>query len=64
MRILLLTQWFQPEPGFKGLPFAKALRERGHQVEVLTGFPNYPGGRIYPGQYALQEETHLSIIFN
>jgi len=34
---------------FKGLPFAKALRDRGHQVEVLTGFPNYPGGKIYPG---------------
>ncbi|MBW2738795.1 MAG: glycosyltransferase family 4 protein, partial [Deltaproteobacteria bacterium] len=22
---------------------------RGHQVEVLTGFPNYPGGKIYSG---------------
>ena len=49
MRILFLTQFFQPEPIFKGLPFARALRERGHSVEVLTGFPNYPGGRIYPG---------------
>jgi colanic acid biosynthesis glycosyl transferase WcaI len=49
MRILLLTQWFQPESFFKGLPFAKALRDRGHQVEVLTGFPNYPEGRVYPG---------------
>jgi colanic acid biosynthesis glycosyl transferase WcaI len=49
MRILLLTQWFQPEPFFKGLPFAKALRARGHDVEVLTGFPNYPGGKLYPG---------------
>jgi colanic acid biosynthesis glycosyl transferase WcaI len=49
MRILLLSQLFQPESFFKGLPFAKALRERGHDVEVLTGFPNYPGGRIYPG---------------
>jgi glycosyltransferase involved in cell wall biosynthesis len=49
MRILFLSQWFQPEPLFKGLPFAKALTERGHQVEVLTGFPNYPGGKIYPG---------------
>lgn len=48
MRILLLTQWFQPEPFFKGLPFAKALRDRGHDVEVLTGFPNYPGGKLYP----------------
>lgn len=49
MRILLLTQWFQPEPQFKGLPLAKALVARGHEVEVLTGFPNYPGGRLYPG---------------
>ena len=49
MKILLLTQWFQPEPFFKGLPFAKALKNRGHEVEVLTGFPNYPGGKLYPG---------------
>ena len=45
----MLTQYFQPEPIFKGLPLAKALRDRGHQVEVLTGFPNYPGGKIYDG---------------
>ncbi|HBO68654.1 MAG TPA: glycosyltransferase WbuB [Deltaproteobacteria bacterium] len=49
MRILFLTQWFDPEPMFKGLAFAKALRERGHDVEILTGFPNYPGGKVYPG---------------
>ena len=49
MKILFLTQWFDPEPTFKGLAFAKALVERGHQVDVLTGFPNYPGGRLYPG---------------
>jgi len=49
LRILFLTQWFQPESFFKGLPFAKALREKGHDVSVLTGFPNYPGGKVYPG---------------
>ena len=49
MRILMLTQWFQPEPMFKGLPFAKELVRRGHEVEVLTGFPNYPGGKVYDG---------------
>lgn len=49
MRILLITQWFQPEPHFKGLGFAKALVALGHEVEVLTGFPNYPGGELYPG---------------
>ncbi|EKO3740214.1 glycosyltransferase family 4 protein [Vibrio metschnikovii] len=49
MKILLLTQWFDPEPTFKGLLFAQALREQGHEVEVLTGFPNYPGGKVYDG---------------
>ncbi|MGH9508655.1 MAG: glycosyltransferase family 4 protein [Terriglobales bacterium] len=28
---------------------AKWLQARGHKVTVLTGFPNYPIGRIYPG---------------
>lgn len=49
MRILFLTQWFDPEPSFKGLQFAQALQARGHSVQVLTGFPNYPGGKVYPG---------------
>lgn len=49
MRILLLTQWFDPEPTFKGLLFAKELQRRGHSVRVLTGFPNFPGGSVYPG---------------
>lgn len=49
MRILYLTQWFEPEPAFKGLQFAKALAARGHEVEVATAFPNYPGGKVYPG---------------
>jgi colanic acid biosynthesis glycosyl transferase WcaI len=50
MRVLLVSQWFDPEPGAtKGLPFAKWLQSRGHEVEVLTGFPNYPGGKVYQG---------------
>jgi colanic acid biosynthesis glycosyl transferase WcaI len=49
MRILLLTQWFEPEPTLKGLVFVRELAARGHDVEVLTGFPNYPGGEVYPG---------------
>lgn len=49
MRILLLMQWFDPEPQIKGLVFAKKLRDLGNEVEILTGFPNYPGGKVYPG---------------
>lgn len=48
-KVVLLTQWFDPEPTFKGLVFAKELVRLGFKVEVITGFPNYPGGQIYPG---------------
>jgi len=48
-KILLLTQWFDPEPTFKGLVFAKELVQQGFDVEVVTGFPNYPSGKIYDG---------------
>ena len=44
-----MTQWFDPEPTFKGLLFAKELVARGFDVEVITGFPNYPGGKLYKG---------------
>lgn len=58
MRILLLSQWFDPEPGAtKGLPLAKWLQNRGHKVKVLTGFPNYPGGTIYGG-YRIRPWQH------
>ncbi|MEH8183942.1 glycosyltransferase family 4 protein [Aeromonas allosaccharophila] len=49
LKILIVTQWFDPEPTVKGLLFAKTLVEHGHQVEVITGFPNYPGGKVYDG---------------
>ena len=45
----MLTQWFDPEPTFKGMVFARELVRQGFEVEVLTGFPNYPGGKVYPG---------------
>src|SRR5215470_9205311 len=49
MRVLYATQWFEPEPILKGIEFAKLLRAQGHAVRVVTGFPNYPGGKLYPG---------------
>lgn len=48
MRILILSQFCDPEPTVKGVLFAKELRNLGHDVQILTGFPNYPGGVIYP----------------
>jgi colanic acid biosynthesis glycosyl transferase WcaI len=49
MRILILTQFFAPEPLFKPLSLARKLLQMGHSVEVLTGFPNYPLEQLYPG---------------
>lgn len=50
MRIHYLTQWFDPEPGvIKGPAFVRGLIAGGHDVTVVTGVPNYPTGRVYPG---------------
>ncbi|WP_180000031.1 glycosyltransferase family 4 protein [Acinetobacter sp. YH12239] len=59
MKILLLTQWFDPEPTLKGLVFARELKRQGHDVQVLTGFPNYPGGKIYSGYKLKFKETEF-----
>jgi colanic acid biosynthesis glycosyl transferase WcaI len=49
LRILFIQNHFDPEPTSKGLALARALKDLGHEVEVITGFPNYPGGNVYPG---------------
>jgi lipopolysaccharide/colanic/teichoic acid biosynthesis glycosyltransferase len=49
VKILIISQWYDPEPTFKGQLFAEELVRRGHDVQVLTGFPNYPTGVLYPG---------------
>lgn len=49
MRILFIKQLFNPEPTAKALDFALELKKNGHEVQVLTGFPSYPLGRIYEG---------------
>lgn len=59
MKILLLTQWFDPEPTLKGLVFAKELQRQGYEVQVLTGFPNYPTGKIYPGYKLKFKQTEF-----
>lgn len=47
--VILLMQFYDPEPAYKGQAFAEAVRDLGYDVEVVTGFPNYPGGKIYDG---------------
>lgn len=51
MRVGILSQWFPPESGPASIPgvLARGLVERGHEVVVVTGFPNYPTGTLYDG---------------
>jgi colanic acid biosynthesis glycosyl transferase WcaI len=65
MKIGIVTQWYPPEPWFIPPSLAEELAARGHEVRVLTGFPNYPGGRIYPGYRQRWNQTstngHLTV---
>lgn len=44
-----MSQLFDPETSIKGLEFARRLTELGHEVEVVTTFPSYPGGKVFDG---------------
>ncbi len=48
MKLLIVTQYFWPE-NFRINDLVLGLIERGHEVRVLTGVPNYPGGQIFTG---------------
>lgn len=64
-KILFLTQWFDPEPIMKGKKFAQGLKAAGYDVEVATGFPNYPSGKLASGYrlkpYQLDEMDGLRV---
>lgn len=45
--LLIVSQYFWPED-FRINELATALARRGHRVAVLTSWPNYPEGRIFP----------------
>lgn len=46
MRILIITQYFWPE-NFRINEVSEELVKLGHEVFILTGYPNYPQGEIY-----------------
>lgn len=46
MKILVITQYFWPE-SFRINDIVLGLKERGNEVVVLTGKPNYPDGHFY-----------------
>ena len=62
MRILIVSQYFWPE-NFPINDLARGLQQRGHDIIVLTGMPNYPEGRLYPGYRAfpIRRDHHEGI---
>ena len=46
MRILIISQYFWPET-FRVNDIVKFLKENNHEVNILTGVPNYPEGKLF-----------------
>lgn len=46
MRLLVVSQYFWPE-NFRINDLVEGLMDRGHQVTILTGMPNYPDGMVF-----------------
>ena len=63
MRITLLCQYFPPEmgaPSARTYEHARHWANLGHEVTVVTGFPNHPTGVIRPeyrGYFIKREQT-------
>jgi len=53
LRICVVTQYFWPENS-RINDLVEALASRGHSVQVLTGLPNYPSGKIAAGYLTLK----------
>ena len=49
MKILIVSQYYPPESATIAPAIARGLAEKGHEVRVLTGFPNYPTGVVFDG---------------
>ena len=48
MKLLIVSNYFWPED-FRINELAFQLAEKGHDVTVMTGIPNYPKGKFYDG---------------
>lgn len=48
MKILVVCQYYYPEP-FRIKDICEEMVRRGHEVHVVTGYPNYPEGILYEG---------------
>lgn len=59
MKILFVCQYFYPEV-FRGNDIAFHWAEQGHEVQVVSGIPNYPEGKFHEG-YGLFKKRHETV---
>ncbi|MGA9565865.1 MAG: glycosyltransferase family 4 protein [Candidatus Korobacteraceae bacterium] len=66
MNITLISQYYWPESFGAGVwtaELAEWLHTRGHNVSVITGFPNHPEGVVFPEYRGkiFETETHNGV---
>ncbi len=62
MKILIHTQYYPPEmgaPQARLSDLARRLKNFGHEVSILTAFPNYPSGKIFAGYSGYYKEETI-----
>lgn len=69
MKLLFICQWFPPEHtpiGYMLKELAEDLTAHGHQVTIITGYPNHPSGVVYEGYVkrfrSIERQHGLTII--
>ena len=63
MKVLIVSQYFWPE-NFRINDLSNELINRGYEVDVITGQPNYPEGKFYDGysfRYSNQKYNNINI---
>ena len=58
MKVLVVSQYFYPE-NFRINEVVRTLVDKGIEVDVLTGKPNYPDGAIFSGYRAWGCQTEI-----
>lgn len=56
----MICQYYKPEP-FRISDICEEMVRRGHEVQVVTGYPNYPEGKLYDGY---GKEKHIDEVIN
>lgn len=57
-KIMIISQYFYPEQ-FRINDISRELVDRGYEVTVITGLPNYPEGKIYKGYRCIKNRCEI-----